>query len=357
MHILPLSAKEVEERLSKIPVIKEEIVDQEYNANSENAQSGKAVAAAIASLDIGEKLVVDHIYSPISENPQSGKAVEEAIAAIPKITIDQDYDSESPNAQSGTAVEEAINNKTIYTNSEPLLNDVGGIKASAHTEGFNNVPISDLITELLYPYTAPVINSFTLNPTASVKKKGVPVTLTSASVKVTKKSKAISSLDLYRGTALLKSVRGNSVTSTGTTITFSDINDTLDGNTDTTYTVKVSEENGTQNVVTKSATYTFVSPYYYGVINKDSEITEALVTGLSEKVESKGSKTLSYTTTTEQCSVLAYPASYGNLASIKDPNGFTQTWAKYEILINNVAYLVYVSGAAAATDCKYVFSY
>jgi hypothetical protein len=55
--------------------------------------------------------------------------------------------------------------------------------------------------------------------------------------------------------------------------------------------------------------------------------------------------------------VIAYPASYGNITSIKDPNGFTQTWTKYELTVNNVNYYVYVSAAAAATNCKYTFSY
>ena len=250
-----------------------------------------------------------------------------------------------------------LNALTIYNNSDPLINDIGGIKAAEHANGFNNVQISDLLTELLYPYTVPIINSVTLNPGAGVKKKGVSVTLKSVSAKITKKSKAISSVDLYKGSTLLKSITDANITSSGTTVTFSDLNDVLDGITNTTYTVKVSEENGTIDVASKSATYTFVDPYYQGVISKDDVVNEALIIGLTEKVEAKGNKSYTYTTTTEQCSVIAYPASYGVLKEIKDPNGFTQTWTKHEISVNGVAYYVYVSGAAAATDCKYVFSY
>ena len=295
MHILPLSAKEIEERLSKIPVIKDEIVDQEYDPESANAQSGFAVAEAVAN--------------------------------------------------------------TTYTNSDPLLNDLGGIKASEHTDGFNNVLINDLLTELLYPYTKPVINSFTLNPAAGVKKKGVPITFTSATATITKKSKAIATVDLYKSGALLRSISGTDITAAGTTITFSDLDDTLDGNADTTYVLKVSEQNGTPDVTIMSAAYTFVNPYYQGVIDKDSTLTASLITGLNEKVETKGNKTFTYTTSTDQCALIAYPASYGELSEIKDPNGFTQTWTKHSVIIDMVEYLVYISTPAAATDCKYTFSY
>ena len=244
-----------------------------------------------------------------------------------------------------------------YTNSEPLLNDVGGILASNHKQGFNEMPITDLITELLYPYIKPVIDSFTLNPTSGIKKKGVSITLTEATVKITKKSKEISSVSLYRGSTLLGTLSGASINSSGTTLEFSNLSDSLDGTTNTTYTVKVSEKDGTADVVTSTATYTFVDPYYQGVIEKDATIDEALITSLSEKIESKGAKSYTYTTTSSQCAVIAYPASYGVLKEIKDQNNFTQTWTRYTVTINSVSYYVYVSAASAATDFTYKFSY
>lgn len=68
-------------------------VDQTYNSESQNAQSGKAVAEALSKVDLSEyytkeetddKISIfrqaDQTYSSESENPQSGKAVAEAIA-------------------------------------------------------------------------------------------------------------------------------------------------------------------------------------------------------------------------------------------------------------------------------------
>ena len=56
-----------------------DIVDQDYNPESRNAQSGKAVAKAVAQIKIPSIPEVDKTYNPQSENPQSGKAVAEAI--------------------------------------------------------------------------------------------------------------------------------------------------------------------------------------------------------------------------------------------------------------------------------------
>ena len=251
-----------------------------------------------------------------------------------------------------------------YTNSDPLVQDIGGIKANAHPDGFENVPITDLITELLYPYTAPVINSFSLSPAAGVKEMCDSFTVNSASATITKKSKPISKVELYRGSTLLATSTA-SITS-GTTVSFSNLNDildvsnlkyTTDGSKNITYYVKVYEEGENSAVTTKSATYTFVHPYYRGVISSGATITNTLVAGLTKDVSSKGTKTYSYTTSSTECAVIAYPADYGVINSITDANNFTQQWKQYTVSINEVSYYVYVSGAAEATNFKYTFTY
>lgn len=241
-----------------------------------------------------------------------------------------------------------------YTNSDPLLQDMGGILANNHPEGFDKVPINDLITELLYPYTKPVLSSFALTPSVGVKKKGTQITVTSASVKVAKKSKAISAVDLYRESTLLKSISNPTVTSSGATITFSDLSDSIDGTADTTYYVKVSEQNGAANVVSISAKYTFVNPYYYGVIAKDAEITADLIMGLAEDVRVKGDHSRSYNTNSQK-PVIAYPDSYGPLKSITDA-ALPYTWDRYDVTINGVDYYVYVGSASTLTN-TYNFKY
>lgn len=257
-------------------------------------------------------------------------------------------------------VGDMIDGAGTYTNSEPLLSNVGGILASNHKQGFTNVPITDLITELLYPYTEPVINSFSLNPAAGAKEKNVPLVVNSATVKVTKKSKAIESVSLYKGNTLI-ATKTDTISSSGTTLTFT-IGETLDGSTNTSYTVKVTEAGeGAKTIASSAQTYSFVYPYFYGVVENGATIDSDMFSSFTQTIRSKGSHTYSYTTN-NTCPVIAYPKSYGTLKSIIDPNNFTQTWASSTVKVNNggtisdVDYYVYVGGPATVT-ATYKFDY
>lgn len=296
----------------------------------------------------GELIVYDTDYDA-TLNPAGSK--------YPRIKIGDGIINASTGAVEGTAVNNLPFIEPAYTNSEPLLSDVGGIKASAHAGGFNNVPITDLITELLYPYTKPVISEFSLTPAAGTKEKGGAFTVSAASAKITKKSKPISKVTLYRGTTEIAS--STSTIGTNTAVNFTNLNIALDGNSNETFYVKVSETGGTNNVVSKDAKYTFVYPYYTGVIESSAvnSLSASTITGLTKKVEAKGTKAYTFTTSSSQCAVIAYPSSYGELSKITDANNFAQTWNKRTITINGVSYYVYISGAAAASNFKYTFTY
>lgn len=255
-------------------------------------------------------------------------------------------------------IEKLVSAKTTYSNSDPLIKDVGGILVSNHTNGFDKVPIDELITELLYPYTPAVINSFSLNPSAGAKEMNKELIVNTATVKITKKSKKIESVSLYKGNELLKT-KNDDITSSGTTVTFT-IDDKLDGSTDTSYQVKVTE-NGGNIISSNKQTYDFVYPYFYGVVSNGDIIDSEAILGFSKSIRAKGSHNYSYTTN-NQCPVIAYPKSYGILKSIIDPNNFTQDWTlstvtvNNEETINNIDYYVYVGGASTAT-ATYKFNY
>jgi flagellar biosynthesis/type III secretory pathway M-ring protein FliF/YscJ len=53
---------------------------------------------------------VDQTYNAQSANAQSGTAVAQALGTIPSVTVDQTYDSTSANAQSGVAIAGVIGN-------------------------------------------------------------------------------------------------------------------------------------------------------------------------------------------------------------------------------------------------------
>lgn len=255
-------------------------------------------------------------------------------------------------------INKVVEDATTYTNTDPLLTNVGGILAKNHPTGFSNVSVTDLITELLYPYTQPSVGSLTLSPSAGVKEMNVDLTVNSATISVTKKSKSIKSVDLYKGTTLVESKTEG--VANGGSFTFT-INETLDGSTDTSYQVKVIDEQDTA-VSSNTQTYDFVYPYFYGVTG-DVEVTSVVILGMTKDVRTKGNHSRTYTTTSSQHPVIAYPKEYGPLKEIKDANGFTHTWTQTivtvdnDTTINGVDYYVYVGGAAEATGMKYNFNY
>ncbi len=124
---------------------------------------------------------------------------------------------------------------------------------------------------------------------------------------------------------------------------------------DKTFTLTASD--GKENV-TKSISYTFVNPYYTGVLYMDTlTLTEADITALTKKVEIKGNKTITYTTS-QSYMVFAYPSSYGSISSIIDQNGFnvTSSFTQNTLTINSVEYYVYVSNRCSGTY-KMKFNY
>lgn len=311
------------------------------------------------------KYIDDKVASIVDSAPETLDTLKELSAALGN---DKDFattvTNQLANKISQEDLDEALENivdDMTYTNEDALLNNVGGILASNHPNGFNNVPINELLTELLYPYTKPVVGSLSLNPSAGAKEKNVSLKVNSASIKVTKKSKAIASVALYKGNTLVES-KTDTISSSGTTITFT-IDETLDGTADSvSYSVKVTEAGENANTVSSTAqTYNFVYPCFYGVVAKDTEITSDIITSFTKDIRTKASHSYEYTTN-NACPVIAYPKSYGVLKSIIDPNNFTQDWTMYTVNVNNgstingVDYYVYVGGAATAT-ATYKFNY
>ena len=259
-----------------------------------------------------------------------------------------DYIKNKPN------IEKIVTDHTIYTNNEPLLEDFGGILVNNHKEGFNNVPINDLITELLYPYREPVISSFSLTPPAGVQEKNKELKVTKATVTVTKKSKSIASVGLYKGHVLIKEITDN--VESGGTFDFELEEETLDGSEDTSYQIKVVEAGeGGSTIISSKQTYSFVYPYFYGVISNETAVNSETILKFTPVIRAKGTHSYSYTTD-NQCPVIAYPKSYGVIGSIIDPNNFSQDWTRHDITIDGVDYYVYVGDPSTAT-AKYTFNY
>lgn len=246
----------------------------------------------------------------------------------------------------------------IFNTDILTVNALGGIKAGEDLDGLTT---RQILNKLLFPYVAQVVDAPSRIPSNTVLEKGNTQKITSVTVKVTKKSEVIRSVALYNGSTKLAEKTGGEVAAGGT-FTFYGLNVAVPS-TNVVLTVKVTDASG--NVVSKNtAGWTFVYPYYYGVCADGAIINEALVEGLTKKIETKGNKTDWSFTCNNQCIVFAYPKTYGVLNKIVDPNNFdiTGSFARHEVSITGLdgttqAYYVYVNGASTVTDFKVDFNY
>jgi hypothetical protein len=225
---------------------------------------------------------------------------------------------------------------------------VGGISVG---QTFTNASITEIIDALINPYTAPTISLSATN--VGTKEQGTSVASVKLTATITKKSKAITRLRFIMGTDTILETVTSGVADGGTfEYTYTPQNPIT---TNTTFKADVTD--GDSTVTSGNQSITFVYPYYYGVTNSD--ISAAVVTGLTKLVQSKGNKELAYTATAQH-GVFAYPKSYGNLAHILDPNGYENIsgWTKTEVTINSVDYYVYRSDdALTCSNFKYKFQY
>ena len=126
-------------------------------------------------------------------------------------------------------------------------------------------------------------------------------------------------------------------------------------NTNCSFQIKVADTQGKQYSTTKS--YSFVDPYYIGAT--DGIPTADTVVTLTELIEAKSNKTKKVTAA-DQYVVYAYPASYGNLTSIIDGNGFENLtdYTKISLTINDVAYNCYhTTGKKSMTNFSYTYKH
>ena len=128
-------------------------------------------------------------------------------------------------------------------------------------------------------------------------------TITNVRVVVGKKSKKITKVEVFDGATSLGLLEDDTIENGGTfdfpvNIEVASVNKQL--------TASVTDEQGSE-VTAKTGAFTFISPYYVGVCDAGATIDEALVTGLTKKVETKATKTISYTTANQKMVLLTIP--------------------------------------------------
>ena len=183
---------------------------------------------------------------------------------------------------------------------------------------------SDISNIFSIIYTPPTV-ALTLNPATATREFGETVSATTISSTVTRKTQNITKVEFFRDNNLLNTVA--SPNANGGTFTFAN---NAPMTTTTTFRVKATDVMGSAEA---SRTVTFVYPMYAGAVSVAAP-NEAQVKALSKLVRTKGDTPHSFTSAGQRFA-FAYPASYGNLRSITDPNGF-ETLGSYTATTINI---------------------
>ena len=260
-----------------------------------------------------------------------------------------------------TEIREQINLKAdnLFKANMNTVSSLGGIPAGTN---LNDLTIQEVLTKLLFPYISPSISvSLIYSPRSNIYEHGEIVLVTEINARVTKKSENIQDIRFYQNNNLINTIS----TDCSNGGTFSYIFETsvpITSNTSNSY-FKVIVNDGVTRVTANTNSFTFVYPYYYGVIDNDAEINENLIKNLTKQVVAKGNKTYSYSPNFQKM-VIAYPKSYGVLKSILDPNGFEQM-ASFTLTELNISgldrtsqpYYVYSNEASTNTNFNMTFKY
>ena len=239
------------------------------------------------------------------------------------------------------------------------VSPLGGIKAN---EDLNGQSIQAVLTKLLYPHVDHQVSNVSSTPNGGTFECGNAQTVTAIKGTVTKKSNPITKVEVLNGSEVVGVKEGSEVANGGT-FTFP-VNISVETNKNFTFRAYANGENGASKAISaNTGSFNFVYPYYMGVCEEGASIDEALVKGLTKKIEAKGNKSHSFTCDFQRM-VFAYPKSHGALKQILDPNNFdvTGTFGRQEVTITGldgkpVAYYVYVNSASTVSGFTVRFNY
>lgn len=117
------------------------------------------------------------------------------------------------------------------------------------------------------------------------------------------------------------------------------------------------KSDNTTATVEKSATYTFVMASYYGAV-ATAPTDKAGIIALTKNVKNTKALTTTFNLSNQR-SCYCYPASFGNLTSIKDANNFEylSSYTKTNVTVDDVSYNVYtLTDLVTASGFKQVYA-
>lgn len=245
---------------------------------------------------------------------------------------------------------------SLYNKNIPTYVEHGGIPIGTT---FNNKTLQEMFDMILYPYVSPTVSAQVLTPgNGGTYEIGTLVSVTKIRVNATIKSNNLTKIDIVEGSNIIATKTDDGVSKGGTF----DFVLNIAVRTNKYFTAKVYDDTGA--VVSKNTgTFTFVHPIYHGSLSTDKTPTQEEIKALIKHIESKGTKTYSFTANNQRF-VFAYPKSYGTLSAIYDQNNFnvTSTFTIYTVPIqcldgSTVDYYVYVSDKSTVTNFNNKFQW
>lgn len=257
------------------------------------------------------------------------------------------------NGQTLAQKEVVWDENTVYTNEMPTVSGIGGIGVG---ETFQDVPMKDLITKLLYPYIKPTI-SLNGTPNGGTYEKGQSVPSIVLNANVGKKSEKIKEVKFYKDSSIIHTESAPNENGGVTSHTYSTeaiVNDV---------TFKADCTDTKNSVVTSNViSFKFYYPAYIGEIDAASSTpTQEEIKALTKKVQAKGNLSNTYTITNKRM-VIACPPGW-TISKILDPNSFdvTSSFAQQSLSITGLdgtpqTYTVYVSEPTTQSNFKMTFN-
>lgn len=205
-----------------------------------------------------------------------------------------------------------------------------------------------IIRDILIKYTKPGC-TLAINPSATlydaVSNSVAQVTLTAV---VKRNTKTIVNVKFYVNDTVVQTITSN--VGNGGTFTY-----VYRPDTPIKQTIKFSASaNDSQSTTTSNINVVFIGRSYYGTVGPDiSQPTEAQVKALNTTLKNSKTYTYSGITMTYGKVVYAYPKSLGALTKIMDNVNnvnYTDTFARTEITIDDIAYYVYTQIDPSAAD-------
>ena len=245
----------------------------------------------------------------------------------------------------------AFDSNSYLTSKIPVPETIGGIKKGTT---FDNVHLLEVVKQLIYPYTPPLV-SFTSNKPSLVE-DGTEISGLKCLIKITKRMYDVVSLKLYKDNDLIR--KWEDIYTDFETPS----NYIYDEKTiilkDTTYKLTVTDEEASTNYYFK---LDFISPVYTGVCQNKTPTTEE-INQSNKMLMNKGNFTVSFTTNNQRM-LLVYPQEWGDIKTIKDvnqfdiTNSFSKQTIRYETQAGIKNYFALTSNLTTVKDFKVTFNF